>query len=147
MGKKKDAEPAPEVQTEVVEDDRSVLMKRLQNAGCLTVCCCSVCTLCYCDWPTCFGCRGNSSCLCCHCQCQWSHFFGLYNAGCRLCINENEECCGSGCCTLIACNYQCCCLIDACAFPCDDNVPCGLALFGLFCMGKEAYKSGKYAKK
>ena len=103
--------------------------------------CCGLC--CYscglaATFKNCFGVASETTCCCFEHSC---------------CIKPGNEClwcgCGEGkcqlglgCCALALvwpsscckCSHQLCCLIEHCAFPCGDEMPCVLAFCGLACL-------------
>merc|ERR1712022_14585 len=97
----------------------------LVSKGCLmTACCCSICGL-YCDYPDCCGCRQKGACCCCEGKFQ-----------CSLMKLSQELTCFQTC-TLCKSFAQMCCCVAGYALPCDEDVPCMIALCGIFCLGKE----------
>mmetsp|Transcript_8127 Transcript_8127/g.20971 ORF Transcript_8127/g.20971 Transcript_8127/m.20971 type:complete len:120 (+) Transcript_8127:66-425(+) len=68
----------------------------------------------------------NETCLCLHCDC---------------CLNPSSQMLCCGCCafkietptTCIKAEQQVCCCVDACAFPCDNEVPMMLAACCVTC--------------
>jgi hypothetical protein len=102
------------------------------NPDHLVICCMGCCCInsMYCTFPDCLGCYNNST-YCCfeqRAKCCKPHS----DAG-KICICVANDCnCiyPTTCCKSIS---QTCCVDSRCAFPCDDDVPCGLAYFGLVC--------------
>jgi hypothetical protein len=92
----------------------------------IQACCCSHCGLYFAD--NCCGCAQKCSFLCLTCE---------------TCCKPNTPmlccgCCGCRCdsCVLMKRQLQLCCLVEQCAFPCDEEVPCAIAVCGLACYPK-----------
>ena len=76
---------------------------------------------------------------CCGCAQKWSCLCLTFETCCK----PNTPCLCCGCCglrltdcVLIKRQAQLCCLVEQCAFPCDDEVPCACAWCGLACYPK-----------
>lgn len=117
---------------EIKMDDINKSDLTLIGAACCTY------NLLYCSMPNCIGCAGDVEILCC------GHEFCCKPGANMLCCTPKEgSCCqlGLGIC-MIDCkspkncckaSSQCLCLINSCIFPCNDEMPCMLAILGLVC--------------
>ena len=76
----------------------------------------------YCKFPHCCGTDCNSECLGCASGCS------------NKCVNCQY--CLFGC-PLCKCVSTVGCMDNRCSVPCDDDVPCAIALCGVFCAGKK----------
>merc|ERR1712178_516571 len=103
-------------------------------------CCCYYQAL-YCKMPECIGCSEKSECCCC--VTQWCCKIGTKPL---MCNAPEGNWCQLGC---VCCSYGCkppetccmgqaqlCCIVEACAFPTTDEVPCIIADCGLVCYPK-----------
>ena len=136
-----------------------------------TACCCCSSGF-FCKIPECFQGYGyTNACLCFQCK-QSSRVVGKCIAcyqsdgSCACCNVENGmssellhcsgRCVGCCCCEEVHMCSQtmcpttccreicwCCCCDCRFALPCNDDVPCELALCGLYCKQSEARKNGK----
>mmetsp|Transcript_102985 Transcript_102985/g.143446 ORF Transcript_102985/g.143446 Transcript_102985/m.143446 type:complete len:130 (-) Transcript_102985:383-772(-) len=94
-----------------------------------------VCSACCCEYTGCLsgcdmiGCSGRAGILCLSCECCCKAgapcLCPLGCCGCK-CVDGDSMAC-------IHSQYQCCCCVDTCAFPCNDDVPCMVAVLGLTC--------------
>lgn len=95
----------------------------------IAMCCCGVSSL-YCNCPDCLGCYTTSVCCC---QENQSKCCKPHDNPDKICICNSTDC---NCIYVTTCckqTSQCCCCDNRTAFPCDDDVPCGLAALGLVC--------------
>merc|ERR1711966_160989 len=105
---------------------------------------CDTCFCChdalYCEMPDCIGCSSKDECCCCirTCCCKMgTDLICCTVVDDRMCFQIGLGCCGCGCLSPSTCvksQAQCLCLAGGCAFPCDDDMPCMLALLGLACL-------------
>lgn len=103
----------------------AISLDAVQQATCKTACCCNYCSCCF--WEGCCTCSNDCECLCCT---------NKYGYSCRECVCQNTCCKSFTCCKCIG---QCFCCIQACAFPCDEEVPCMIGLFGIMCKVKSVH--------
>eukprot|EP01065_Artemidia_motanka_P019297 TRINITY_DN228_c0_g1_i2.p2 TRINITY_DN228_c0_g1~~TRINITY_DN228_c0_g1_i2.p2 ORF type:complete len:188 (+),score=57.71 TRINITY_DN228_c0_g1_i2:67-630(+) len=124
------------------------------------------------DEDSCLSCGYKQQCICCGrggmchaCDCSddnkaWDACDGTigccdYRSGETWCFIAGVECvqccCASGkdiafchCEELTCCKskFWCCCLYEACALPCDDDVPFEIGLCGIMCKSAEGADSG-----
>merc|ERR1712086_797871 len=83
-----------------------------------------LCDACFCCLRTCC-CKMGTDLICCTVVDD------------RMCFQIGLGCCDCGCLSPSTCvksQAQCLCLAGGCAFPCDDDMPCMLALLGLACL-------------
>ena len=105
---------------------------------CVWGACCCFMSGCYMNWPGCCGCSHKVEYCCiveeCCCKCGTQPYacgtpegmlcrFGLccYAIGCK----KPTTCCKE--------QDQCFTLVNQCAIPTDDEVPCAIAAYGLTC--------------
>ena len=105
-------------------------MPPINKMNCKTACCCYVCSPCYIDFPDCLACQIIDNCLCfesmVHC--------GIFEQSCRQRCCKEFTCCKS--------SVQCCFVVEACAIPCDKDVPFMIGLCGVMCKdGPEEWKN------
>jgi len=116
----------------------------IQAAKLKTVCCCEVCSPCYCaNWPPndcaslekLCSCTLLSACCCCSSDAVCTPCENTLSGYC--CKKEPGaepfKDCFVGCKTVA----QCCCCVYACELPCAEVVPCGIGLCGIICYDKD----------
>ena len=100
-----------------------------KHARCKTGLGCCWCSPCYFDFPDCIGCECVQACLCWDCRNKCSPF---------------EQSCLSTCFksfTGVKTITSCCCVLQACAIPCDEEVPLTVGCCGWMCVEGVSAKS------
>jgi len=98
----------------------------------LIACCALCCTTCnlYCKWPACLGCHTKGGVCCIEIEALMCKV-GVNEGSLCMCCKQEVECLVPT--TCIKMTSQMFCVDQRCAFPCDDEVPCTVALLGLTC--------------
>ena len=95
----------------------------------------------YCDFPDCLGVYYMGACCGVRMESECNKWFcGRISQKQTCCLSpKNDDCCGEDFFSLCSCAAQECCILGACAFPPNDEVPLALGLCGVFCLGGEKY--------
>lgn len=103
-----------------------------------SACCCCI-TSCYCVAPKCISGYSKGVFMCFEIEsllCQP----GQREGSLCTCFRGEVECIRPYTCAKIS--QQICCCDMRCAFPCDEEVPCMVTLYGLTCFKDYAFKPG-----
>ena len=129
---KKEDEPKEDVKVYEPKVYDPLAMKGAPNPEDMKVfgaCCCTILS-CYAAWPACLGTYAKGVVACCKLELMMCKAATEEESLCQCMKSDIEIIKPKVCCKL---QWQLCCLDDRWAMPCDEEVPCIMALCGITC--------------
>jgi hypothetical protein len=114
---------------EKMETSNTTMDEGVDSADLIACCamCCIVNSL-YCKWPACIGCHSKGQCTCLELESVFCKV-GVNKGSLCMCCKQEFECMVPT--TCVKMTSQMFCFDQRCAFPCDEEVPCTVAVCGL----------------